>query len=113
MAQQNVGRNDPCPCGSGKKYKRCHWTEDQDKKVKRDSDGVVTGGEPRSSNVVLWAASGIVVVGGVVLTVMGHFNLGVGLSVGGLILIAAYAVIRDPPPPNKDSGDPSGINFGG
>jgi preprotein translocase subunit SecA len=20
----NVGRNDPCPCGSGQKYKRCH-----------------------------------------------------------------------------------------
>jgi preprotein translocase subunit SecA len=20
----NVGRNDPCPCGSGKKYKHCH-----------------------------------------------------------------------------------------
>lgn len=20
-----VGRNDPCPCGSGKKYKSCHW----------------------------------------------------------------------------------------
>ena len=19
-----IGRNDPCPCGSGKKYKRCH-----------------------------------------------------------------------------------------
>jgi preprotein translocase subunit SecA len=19
----NVGRNDPCPCGSGKKYKKC------------------------------------------------------------------------------------------
>ena len=19
-----VGRNEPCPCGSGKKYKRCH-----------------------------------------------------------------------------------------
>jgi preprotein translocase subunit SecA len=19
-----VGRNDPCPCGSGKKYKACH-----------------------------------------------------------------------------------------
>ncbi|HEY6198860.1 MAG TPA: SEC-C metal-binding domain-containing protein [Candidatus Binatia bacterium] len=19
-----AGRNDPCPCGSGKKYKRCH-----------------------------------------------------------------------------------------
>lgn len=22
-----VGRNQPCPCGSGKKYKRCCWTE--------------------------------------------------------------------------------------
>jgi preprotein translocase subunit SecA len=22
-AQNKVGRNDPCPCGSGKKYKRC------------------------------------------------------------------------------------------
>ena len=22
--QQHVGRNDPCPCGSGKKYKNCH-----------------------------------------------------------------------------------------
>jgi len=19
------GRNDPCPCGSGKKFKNCHW----------------------------------------------------------------------------------------
>ncbi len=23
-APQKVGRNDPCPCGSGKKYKKCH-----------------------------------------------------------------------------------------
>ena len=21
---QKTGRNDPCPCGSGKKYKKCH-----------------------------------------------------------------------------------------
>ncbi len=24
MAKDKVGRNDPCPCGSGKKYKKCH-----------------------------------------------------------------------------------------
>jgi hypothetical protein len=24
-----VGRNDPCPCGSGKKYKQCHGRVDQ------------------------------------------------------------------------------------
>ena len=23
VAQKRVGRNDPCPCGSGKKYKNC------------------------------------------------------------------------------------------
>lgn len=24
VAEKKVGRNDPCPCGSGKKYKQCH-----------------------------------------------------------------------------------------
>ncbi|MHA5865621.1 SEC-C metal-binding domain-containing protein, partial [Pseudomonas aeruginosa] len=22
--EQKIGRNEPCPCGSGKKYKHCH-----------------------------------------------------------------------------------------
>lgn len=26
---EEAGRNDPCPCGSGRKYKRCHWVEDR------------------------------------------------------------------------------------
>jgi preprotein translocase subunit SecA len=25
-AAAKIGRNDPCPCGSGKKYKKCHGT---------------------------------------------------------------------------------------
>ncbi|MEK7720938.1 MAG: SEC-C metal-binding domain-containing protein, partial [Elusimicrobiota bacterium] len=24
FANVKIGRNDPCPCGSGKKYKKCH-----------------------------------------------------------------------------------------
>jgi preprotein translocase subunit SecA len=24
--ERKVGRNEPCPCGSGKKYKHCHGT---------------------------------------------------------------------------------------
>ena len=24
QAEKKIGRNDPCPCGSGKKYKNCH-----------------------------------------------------------------------------------------
>lgn len=30
-----IGRNDPCWCGSGKKYKSCHFAEDQRKAVER------------------------------------------------------------------------------
>jgi preprotein translocase subunit SecA len=25
--EPKVGRNDPCPCGSGKKYKKCHGAQ--------------------------------------------------------------------------------------
>ncbi len=28
----NVGRNDPCPCGSGKKFKYCHYKEMQNQR---------------------------------------------------------------------------------
>jgi hypothetical protein len=27
----SVGRNDPCPCGSGKKYKKCCFAKDEAK----------------------------------------------------------------------------------
>jgi tetratricopeptide (TPR) repeat protein len=30
-----VGRNQPCPCGSGKKYKRCHGSPGQVSRVER------------------------------------------------------------------------------
>ncbi len=26
---EEIGRNDPCPCGSGKKYKKCHGRTDE------------------------------------------------------------------------------------
>jgi preprotein translocase subunit SecA len=28
-AKEKLGRNDPCWCGSGKKYKLCHYRQDQ------------------------------------------------------------------------------------
>ncbi len=31
--QPKVGRNDPCPCGSGKKYKKCHGREEDEASV--------------------------------------------------------------------------------
>lgn len=35
MTTNAPGRNDPCPCGSGKKYKRCCWNKDREA-VSRD-----------------------------------------------------------------------------
>jgi hypothetical protein len=29
---KSTGRNDPCLCGSGKKYKKCHLAEDETKR---------------------------------------------------------------------------------
>lgn len=29
MGRNKTGRNDPCPCGSGKKYKKCCWRSDR------------------------------------------------------------------------------------
>ncbi len=37
-AKDNLGRNDPCWCGSGRKYKHCHLRQDQkEKRAKRQS----------------------------------------------------------------------------
>jgi len=32
-ASRELGRNEPCWCGSGQKYKRCHLREDMHKRV--------------------------------------------------------------------------------
>ncbi len=32
MPEKILGRNDPCWCGSGKKYKRCHLEADDKKR---------------------------------------------------------------------------------
>jgi preprotein translocase subunit SecA len=36
----NVGRNDPCPCGSGKKFKDCHYREIQKHQQTVEQDSV-------------------------------------------------------------------------
>lgn len=40
--EQKIGRNDPCPCGSGKKYKQCCLTAPVTKKKFKAT--VITGG---------------------------------------------------------------------
>ncbi|MBU0638656.1 MAG: SEC-C domain-containing protein [Planctomycetes bacterium] len=41
-AARKLDRNDPCWCGSGKKYKKCHYEEDRKYFAQRES-GVCRG----------------------------------------------------------------------
>jgi ABC-type branched-subunit amino acid transport system permease subunit len=34
------------------------------------------------------------------------------VAAAGAFAIGAYRIFRNPPPPNDDAGNPSGINFG-
>jgi hypothetical protein len=43
-----VGRNDLCPCGSGKKYKHCHMKEDTAASTSTSTNGRPSG-TPTSS----------------------------------------------------------------
>ena len=38
---KNIGRNELCPCGSGKKYKKCHWNT-PDEMLTRFDEKLVT-----------------------------------------------------------------------
>ena len=42
-----VGRNDPCPCGSGKKYKQCHMKQDMAAKKGTTTNGQAAAGPKR------------------------------------------------------------------
>ena len=35
-----VKRNDPCPCGSGMKYKKCCWKEQELKRSEREKEEI-------------------------------------------------------------------------
>ncbi len=43
----NVGRNDPCPCGSGKKFKDCHYRQIRQQQQTVSQDQVVRTGSSR------------------------------------------------------------------
>lgn len=47
-----IGRNDACPCGSGKKYKRCCLAKDE------DAERAAYARQPRATAAELWSLDG-------------------------------------------------------
>jgi tetratricopeptide (TPR) repeat protein len=45
----SVGRNDPCPCGSGRRYKQCHGTLGAEDSSARTATAAAPGARPPSS----------------------------------------------------------------
>lgn len=50
----SVGRNEPCPCGSGKKYKKCHYQEDVIKRQASQSPSNLGDFLPSNAPAYLW-----------------------------------------------------------
>ena len=51
---KTVGRNEQCPCGSGKKYKKCHMDSDEAKRhedsVKLEEEMAAAAEEPETED---------------------------------------------------------------
>ena len=121
MTTANLNRNDPCHCGSGKKYKKCHLDSDESTaraeraEAKAADDAFIPRMEERPSKP-LGAGYWSLAVLGIAIAVAVSFSKGMS---GALIVIAAWtlgmvawAVLRDPPPPKLDAGNPAALDFG-
>ena len=104
-----IGRNDLCPCGSGKKYKKCCWGQPIPGLDGDEATRSVASASSRKAAVTL-----------------GTIGVALAISVGiwtdtykGIVVAAAwglgmlaYLSFRDPPPVNENAGDPAALNFG-
>lgn len=92
-----VARNDPCPCGSGKKYKKCCLSRDQGPPRKLQQRALILGAALLAIAVVLWIFVGPV--------------LGKLVAGAAVIAVIAYLVFGDPPS-STGQGNPGAIRFG-
>ncbi len=94
----STGRNDPCPCGSGKKYKRCC---------------LGTGGieEVRRKSLILTILTVVVVVS-ILVGILVSNLVGVLTGAAGLAITGIWLWLTAQPPKSGSSSNPGAINFG-
>ena len=103
MPDDKIGRNDPCPCGSGLKYKSCHLGKADE----------VPPEVARQNRTVPLALAGLGLLVAILTGVLKGVGAGVTVGVAAGLFLVGYLVLRNPPqgdPERKDSGS---INFGG
>ena len=104
-----IGRNEPCPCGSGKKYKNCHLGQAL---TSDGADGIAppVDEKQKMAQAIIPSLVFILVLGGLGAWWKGGQGLAVGAAIG-LFLGIGMVLMRNPPPP-ADSDSGSAINFG-
>ena len=106
---KKIPRNAPCPCGNGKKYKRCHGAGGQEDTENELVLERTSRKMPRSLIIGLAVA---VLVLSIALGVTGNRDLAV-VSLGiGSMAVLALVVFGNLPPPKGQGDDPGAINFG-
>jgi len=93
----DVARNDPCPCGSGKKYKKCCLGKEDGATRRLQARALLIGGSLLVLAVVLWVTVG---------PALGKVMAGLAVVSAG-----AYLLFADPPS-SKGGGSPGAIRFG-
>ena len=93
---EKVGRNQPCPCGSGKKYKNCHFG-------KQESSAPPT---------LFFGLLAVVAVISVVLGVIFGWGNGARTGAFGAVLVVTVFLLRKPPKKHQDRASGSNIDFG-
>ena len=93
-----VSRNDPCPCGSGKKYKQCHLNID------------TAQGPSFRAGPMITAAIGI--VAGLVLLATHGVGVGIPVLIGAIVVPIAWGSFTEPPAPKGNADDAAALRFG-
>lgn len=117
-----IGRNEKCPCGSGKKYKHCCLQRDLEAAKNKETLKSAEGGDapfeenpsPKFATWKIFAAGTAVlgVIGLIISFLLDMPRLGGSVFGCGMLILVFYCAFRNMPTVRKRPGDAGNIDFG-